>query len=260
MIPTLQIEEAQTRLLDLLANNGGCQLPCLWGITPGASSFQEAQTILVPLSSLSYSVDLNPPGPGGIAPRYTEGDIEIYTRVGFLANQDGAIINRIGFIAEAHRPIKEGGYNDVFDSNFFGGKVIAYTLRYILSEQGAPSSVMIATLGGPLTRGETGGFDILLLYPDQGILVNYTTQMQLIGTHVRGCPANAHIEMELYPPGDPNFFFSSLEQTKWGRTRGGYQPLEEATSMSVEEFYETFRNPTDQCLETPASIWPTPEP
>jgi hypothetical protein len=180
MIPTLSTEEARILLLKLLANNGDCQLPCLWGIVPEMSSFQEAQTILAPLSSLSHSVYLNPPGPGSISPRYTEGDLEIYTTTGFLTNPDNNLVNHIAFRAEAHRPLKEGGYEDVFDSKFFGEKVSAYMLPHILSDQGVPSAVMIATSGGPLTRGGTGGFDILLLYPDQGILVNYTTQMHYL--------------------------------------------------------------------------------
>ncbi len=259
-IPTLSVEASRIRLLDLLASNSNCHLPCLWGMTPGKSSFKDAQTILVPLSSLSYSVDLNPPGPGGISPRYTEGDFEIYTRVGFLANTESAIINRIGFIAEAHKPLKEGGYEDVFDSKFFGNSTSAYGLSKVLSEQGIPSSVMIATLGGPLTRGSTGGFDILLLYPDQGILVNYTTQMHLVGTNVRGCPLNAHVEMELYPSGQGDSFFELLKQTDWAVKMDYYNSIEDTTSMTLEEFYETFRESNNKCIETPANFWPTPEP
>ena len=38
----------------------------------------------------------------------------------------------------------------------------------------------------------------------------------------------------------------------------GFEALEEATSMSVEQFYEIFRNPTDKCIETPTNLWPTP--
>lgn len=260
MIPILPIEEARTRLLDLLANNGDCRLPCLWGIIPGKSSFEDAQVILTPLTGLSDSVYLNPPGPGDIRPRYTEGDLEIYTRVAFLTESSHGIVSRVAFNAEAHRPLAQGGYEDVFDSKFFGEKVSAYSLPHVLTEQGVPSSIMIETAGGPLTRGGTGGFDILLLYPDQGILVNYTTQMHLIGANVRGCPVNAHVEMELYPSGQRDSFFESLKQTDWTLKMTGYKPLEETTSMTVQEFYDTFREPTDKCIETPAKLWPIPEP
>src|SRR6185436_4057409 len=53
IVPTLPAEGAWTKLLELLANNGGCRLPCLWGITPGKSTYKEAQAILTPLRSIS---------------------------------------------------------------------------------------------------------------------------------------------------------------------------------------------------------------
>jgi hypothetical protein len=39
----------------------------------------------------------------------------------------------------------------------------------------------------------------------------------------------------------------------------GYIPLEKATTMSLDEFYQTYRQPGNECLMTPAEIWPTPE-
>jgi len=39
-----------------------------------------------------------------------------------------------------------------------------------------------------------------------------------------------------------------------------WKPIEEATNMSLEEFYQAFREPTDKCIETSAKLWPTPEP
>ncbi len=258
IVPTLPAEEGRAKLLELLSNNGGCRLPCLWGIAPGRNSSQEAATILVPLSSLSDFTSLFP-SPGDISPSYLEGNLAIYTRVAYLYSENG-IVNTITFNAEAHRPLVQGGYEDVFDSKFFGEKVSAYALSHVLTEQGIPSSVMIQTAGGPLTRGGTGGFDILLLYPDQGILVNYKTQMHLNGGNVRGCPANAYVQMELYPSGQPDAFAKGLKQTDWPLRMTGYKPLEETTSMSVQEFYDTFRQPTDKCVETSAKLWPTPEP
>jgi len=259
-VPALSINDARARLLELLANNGNCHLPCLWGITPGKNSFRQAQIILAPLSSISHSVYLDTSGSGSIMPRYTEVALEIYTRVAFLTNPDNDVVNRVTFNAEAHRPLAQGGYEDIFDSKFFGEMVSTYTLPYVLTEQGVPSSVMIATFGGPLTRGGSGGFDILLLYPDQGILVNYTTQMHLIGTNVRGCFVNAYVEMELYPSGQDDSFFVLLQQTDWSIKLNYYKPLEKVTTMSLDEFYQIFHEPTDQCIETPANLWVIPEP
>ncbi len=149
----------------------------------------------------------------------------------------------------------------VFDSPTFIKRVEYYSLAHVLSEQGMPDSVMIEGAGlsssYPVILGE---LDIALLYPDQGIWVNYTMAGDYQDIVERGCPANAHIQMELYPPGNRDSFFSLLDQTNWGITKNGYKPLGEVTSMSVEEFYQTFRNPTDKCIETPANLWPIPEP
>jgi len=261
MASTLPVEEAQEKLLNLLSNNGGCRLPCVWGITPGKSNYQEAQAILSPLAAISELTGFRPEG-GAIFPVYDDGDLTLYTVIGFNVDSlsENPIVNRVGFRTEMHKPLQEGGYENVFDSNFFGDIITAYTLPHVLSELGVPSSVMIATAGGPLTRGGTGGFAILMLYPDDGILVNYTTQMHLMGTNMRGCPVNAHVEMELFPKGNSDSFFEFLKQGGWAIRLDYYRPLDEATSISVDEFYQTFREPNDKCIETPINLWPTPEP
>jgi hypothetical protein len=43
---TLDSEEAQKLVQKLLENNGGCKLPCWWGITPGKTTWAEARQIL----------------------------------------------------------------------------------------------------------------------------------------------------------------------------------------------------------------------
>lgn len=259
IVPTLSVDKAQIKLLELLSNNGGCRIPCLWGIMPGKSTYAEAQAILLPLSSISELTGFIRDG-GGIFPVYTENNLLLKTIVGFNVDLStaGRIVQRIGFQASVQKP-NNGDFIDIFDSGLFSERVGFYSLPSILSKVGVPSSIMIATFGEPLPRNGTGGFDILLLYLEQGVLVNYTTPMQLISTNVRGCPSNAHVEMELYPPGNGNAFFELLEQTDWSVKMNYYKSLEEVTSMSLEEFYEIFRESTDHCIETPASLWPIPE-
>lgn len=260
VIPALSEGAARVRLLDILANNGDCRLPCLWGIMPGKTTYQEAKEILVPLSSISDFTAFTS-GVGNIVPFYTEGDLIIYVNVDFVTNDD--IVNRVSFEGRALKEVKEDrGSNDVFNSMFFGKKFGFYMLPQILSEYGPPTSVMLLTLAEiPISNRGPGRFNILLLYPDQGILAHYTTEMHVVGNNVIGCPANAHIEMELFPSGNRDSFFESLAQTMWSEEyiKNNYKPLEKVTSMSIEEFYQTFRQPIDGCLETPANLWPAPE-
>ena len=267
LIPTLPMEEARKKFLDLLANNGNCNLPCLWGITPGKSSFQEARIILEPLSGLSSRTYLNTLGSGSISPSYDNGvDLSIYTSLHFLANTNDNIINRISFRAEAHSKIAYGGYENVYNSAFFGDRVKFYELPNLLSVQGMPAAVLVSTLAKPPTRGGEDGFYLLLLYPDRGMLVYYTAEWKKVDKNVFGCFANAHVELELFPSGHGDSFSEFLSQTKWANmwpipdNSPTWKSIEKATPMTLEKFYETFHNPTDKCIETPANLWPTPEP
>jgi len=265
-IPILSVDDAHQQLLNLLANNGNCHLPCLWGITPGKSTSQDAKAMWSPFNNISstYSVGSSfTPEEGYVYPAYVEGSLRLETEVGYRS--DNQIVNHIYFKAwEWKEYIASNGSQGlahIFDSKTFGQRTAYYSLAHVLSEQGIPSSVMIITKGPPQIHIGGGGFDIVLLYPEQGIWAHYTTQMYVVGNTVKACPANAHIEMELYPPGNPDAFFALLDKTDyWSATKSLYKPLEEVTSMTVEQFYETFRNPTDKCIETPTNLWPTPEP
>lgn len=269
-VPTLPAEDARKSLLELLANNGGCRLPCLWGITPGKSSNQEARSVLMPLSSISAAettyfepAKLRGVLLGTISPLYIEGELRLNTWVAYLYEDDG-IVTSIGFDALEESLDKKDEYENqiktpIYDSPTFGKRVAYYSLSHVLSDQGIPDSVMIyipRVEGYPIVAGV---LEMVLLYPEQGIWIKYAMSMHNNGNVIKGCPANAHIEMELYPPGNPESFFSLLEKTDWGIVKGGYRPLEEVTSMSVEQLYGIFQNSTDKCIETPTNLWPTPE-
>jgi hypothetical protein len=270
-IPPLSEEQARVKLLELLSHNGDCQLPCLWGITPGKSSLEEAWAILTPLSNISGFTNLSP-NVGNIEPNYIEDELKIFTSVSFLTDTDKNVVKNIHFEARQEKVINKNNetkFFDIFDSPSFGKRAHPYMLSQVLSAQGIPTVVMISTFNSSILRGNTinGGFDILLMYPNQGLLVHYTTQMSVVGEKVRGCPANAHVELELYPSGNKDSFseFLSQTQSKWAKLwpvpsdNPSWKTVENATSISLEQFYETFRQPTDKCIETPAKIWPPTE-
>lgn len=262
IIPTLSADDARKRLLDLLATNGNCRLPCLWSITPGKNTYTEARTILLPFSGISISTYLSDNSPDSIWLTFNDNDLRTSIKLNYLfASND--IINRIAFKAEEAKELPDG-FRPVYDSKTFGERLRPYMLPGILSEFGKPASVVIHTYGKQI-KG-SGGFEILLLYPDQGIFVHYTTQMETVGTNARGCPANAQVELNLYPSGDADAFTKSLSETDWAAfvliepiNDSHWKPIDKATSMSVEQFYETFRQPTDKCIETPLKGWYIPE-
>ncbi len=264
-LPTLSAEEATNKLLELLGNNGGCRLPCLWGITPGESTVQDAQVVLSQLSNIqneySFDASFDPvKGKGYVDPFIANGDQMLHVSAQYSSEKQ--LINYIDFYARAEKRGEtsngEKGWFYIFDSETFGKRTQYYSLANVLSEQGLPDSVMIATSNLP--GGGSGGFYIWLVYSKQGILVKYTFEAHGIEGDVRGCPAYAHVEMDLYPAGNAEAFYAFLEQKQdWTIQKDWRKPIEEVTSMTLNEFYETFRNPTDKCIETPANLWSTPE-
>jgi hypothetical protein len=259
VIPTLPVEAARSRLLYLLDNNGNCYLPCLWGIIPGESTFQDARKILEPLASISDFTNFSS-GLGAIDPIYTTSDLMIYTTIRFITFPSSNIVSLISFDGRALREINGGiGVEDVFFSNAFGEKLKYFMLPNILSEYGKPTAVLLSTLSEfpPANYGQ-GHFKILLIYPNDGILIHYTTEMRVVGNNVLGCPLNAHVDLELLPSGDSNSFFSNLSSS-WQNKIQGYLSIEITTLMTIDSFYETFRNSPEACIETPANLWPMPE-
>ena len=260
-IPTLPEKQARSRLLELLANNGGCYLPCLWGITPGITTNLESRAILLPLSGISISTHLSNNSPDSIWPTYTEGELKTSADLRYIFESDG-VISRIAFQVGEFQELPDRR-SPIYDSKTFGERLRPYMLPGILSEFGKPASVVIHTYGKQLTG--SGGFEIVLLYPDQGMLVHYTTQMKTVGVNAVGCPANAQVELELYPSGDADSFAKSLSSTIWGAfvlpepiDDSHWKPIDKANSMSLEQFYETFRQPTEKCIETPLKGWYVP--
>ncbi len=262
-IPTLSVEQARVRLLELLANNSGCHLPCFWGITPGKSTYQEVRTILMPVSSIAYATYLGSSTSGNVDLHYVEDGLKHYWNVGFTSPESG-IVNHISVLAKASKEFPDGNM-DNFDSATFGKRAAYYSLTNVLSEQGMPASVVMQTLGNQITGKDVESFHILLIYPDRGLFVHYSTYSQVVGAKLRGCPANAHIELELYLAGDADGFSKALSQTDWAFAWPKFvsnlywKSIEEATSMTLEQFYKTFREPTNKCIETPAKMWPMPE-
>ena len=268
IVPTLPADDADRRLLNLLANNNNCRLPCLWGITPGKSTHDDADMVLLPLSAISDFTSLNT-SPGDISPIYIDGSDLLYTRMAFLFPENG-IINHIVFqtriMKKVITPNGEPGLLEIFEITPLSKNLEFYMLPNILSQLGIPTSVVVSISATPANIDVYGGFDIVLLYPDQGVFVHYTTQRKLFGEVAQGCFNNSSVELELFPAGDRELFSEGLDTTVWANMwpepvdTPRWKTIETATSMSVEEFYEAFQKPTNKCLETPMSLWPTQEP
>jgi hypothetical protein len=250
-VPTMTADEEYAFVSEMLRDNGGCQLPCWWGFTPGETSWETTQTFFASLGREMHTWN------GSDAQHYTVYfDIPDHHFHYQSYHEKGDVLDRIGI--HAVPPAGEDGYYAYGDPQF-AEDWRAYMLSQILEAYGLPSQVFLETYkSGP----DRLPFRLLLFYPSRGFLVMYEGSIGEegkgewveAGKAIRICPWRSDISLWLWSP-DHVMTFGDLgisSQVNLERLRS----LEEATGMSVEQFYETFVQPdAETCLETPADLW-----
>jgi hypothetical protein len=240
-LPTLELTAALFYVENLLQNNGGCRLPCWWGFTPGTSEWNLANQYLKSFTLINGPINYE-----------EDGRQKVGYQVDFQTNNE-----ELGFGLDVHDEI----------INNFGippeTSVYGYKLDQLLTKSGRPEEIWLAPM--PDTPG--GSWYYLVIYsPAQGIMARYgggATPSYIVGndgiatiTNLHICPIGVGPELWLVPP-------NTLKGVKGNSALGGTAftdiliPIQQATGMSVEEFYKTFRSgDISTCFDTPSESWP----
>ena len=240
-LPTLAPTEAQAQILDLLQNNAGCRLPCWWGFTPGVTHWEDAKRFLETFAKIVdfpglptdkiYNPEITIPVPEKIHPlkylRYT-----YYTADG----DNGKVIKQISASS---------------------GDVPNYRLPPILSEYGQPDEIWFQTSAGSGSSKDVP-FKIVLFYSSHSFAVEYSMRVPL-RMPIIGCPQQAKSPWFILWSAKDEKIYTDLAMETHNFGSGldyPYISLEQATGMSVETFYDTFKNEGNTtCLETPLELW-----
>lgn len=248
MAPTLTADQEEDFVLDLLQSNAGCQLPCWWGFTPGETTWQTAQTYF---DSLGKKTD-----------EFSNARVTNYTVKFSLPRHDiqiGQVYNvsngTIGMIWVKGATVRNN--ERVFGDQLFLQDWQHYMPSQMLSVYGQPAKVLLKTFQS--VPDWVPPFNMLLYYPQQGILVRYYGPTERRGEQIRLCPQQADVTLWLWSP--------ELTMTLEDIARLGqdfpieevadYRSLEAVTEMDVETFHETFKDAgMETCIETSAKLWP----
>lgn len=242
-LPTLSRNEHESRILELLSDNGGCKLPCWWGILPGVTAWDEAWQILSPLGPEPYvsiaSTKEYLPGTQIVS-------LSIPVSESISASQSIHITLRIVNTVQTISI-----YPTERSDNF---RLSRFLLNY-----GSPSEIWIHTY-----RSYLGGVppaDILLFYPEQGILARYSTEL----TQINESQDTANIcldstpHLTLWTP-DEIINFDEIQNLAWldyKKYDKPLLPLEQAADLTLEQFYN-LRTQDNICIATKLSLWPEP--
>ncbi len=138
--------------------------------------------------------------------------------------------------------VNEPIYNDPFFAQYFQ----YYSLSNLLSVYGPPENISIGIKLAAQMRG-LDQYYLFLDYSTSGWIALITMAAHTERRrYYLGCPNDGFTSLRLWSPGDTEM------ARKYGINKeSGYPwPLEKATSLTLDDFYEQFKVPTKQCLET----------
>lgn len=226
-LPTLASNELKTAVEELLANPMNCDIPCWWGSVPGTTTISDIKHTLAPYNFDIYEYEV---------------DGKIYLRLG------------IGRVEERNDFEVKIVYS--FSDSILTG-VTAYTpsISDILAKHGQPDEVWLSAMNDPREQPPLIWF--IIVYLQKGIGIGYVVDGDSQGDMILGCVANEDTErlrsLRLVIPDsatDYKDFPSIFDQERL------YLPLEEATSLTTEDFMQLFNDPTQlQCIETSTELW-----
>jgi hypothetical protein len=260
-VPTLSQEKAYRLMTDLLHDNNGCQLPCWWGLIPGEATHTDFYRKLIVFDSIDSGHYLNEfdPSSGEVHLYHIQDDLHIGISISTRLESDKNTLRLITISTQAlytsgnHDHMYAYGvsaYNELFDS---------YSLPKLLATYGRPTRVLVEVEKFDYRdrREHPERFEITILYPEKGIFVSYEMYGERNGEKISGCPAKAFVQLSLLSPNDQNSYEKVLPANDgaWKWKLAYAKSLEDATSMTIEQFYQTFKQP-NHCLESPLSIWP----
>jgi hypothetical protein len=227
---TLPPDQAQALVLDLLETNGGCQLPCWWGLRPGVTEWATAYNFLNTLA------------------------LEIRS----TAVTRATVFFQFPDINGGNRFQHDYGIRDgIIDIIHPQIVTREYDLPEALTTLGQPTVVQIRTFSA--TSEGILPLYLVLTYADQGIVISYTTESVLDGAILRGCPQDGSHDPLLWlwsPNGDPQTMTQIGESAYGVGEADFYLSIEEATNLTIQDFYRLFNDQENAiCLETPASLW-----
>lgn len=196
-VPTLTIEEEDNLVRQLMETNGGCQLPCWWGIAFGTtveSVKQQLEIMGIGINGWDEEkLDVGNRGCTSLG-YLLQGDPYYQVDIYVCAQEVAGAVQSIEI--SAHRPVDE-----ISKQNFWADWQ-PYFLGSILEEHGQPDYVEII-LSNP-AEPVPPVYILRLSYPEQGLQIAYTIPAVFVELGVAkvclGYENVTQIDMSLYQP------------------------------------------------------------
>lgn len=238
ILPTLSSTQMTDVVRDLYMTNGGCDLPCWWGIMPGEDTLQSVYDRFSSFGVVELSRDSDPLDLFSFTTTPPH-DLNLYAR------------ERWGF----NMRVRDGLVEGIITTPAMNRQYVAPTLDSLLENFGEPDEIWVYLVP---EISEPPDYNIILFYPRKGILVGWSGSTQVIswtdsGITVSICPQNMTKEKN-YPPyfylWSPNAKKTFLEINNEYLFQQPYRLLSaERSDIDARIFYETYiDSETEECF------------
>ena len=239
-LPTLTLRQSVEKINELNVTNGGCQLPCWWGLIPAKTKISEAFDLLSTFSEFEQGENGNfyENGKEHSATNFTVYYLNSSKKESWrlLLSVSDELISSIEILP----PDTQQNYK----------------LNQILTTFGMPNQIYVSAQ----PDSQTNVLDPARIILDYGALgiwavfefpVTKNTKTMVI------CPRPVGARLSLWDPTVKNSNSISIEEFVDRITGFSPHKLEDVSEMSIQGFYNNFKNANpENCLETPIDLWP----
>jgi hypothetical protein len=256
---TLSSVDARQVIESLIANNGNCQLPCIWGLTSGGWTGQAIHPFFAQFGEYT-TADVNiisVPIENRLMTILSENDLMM--RIDLYL--DPSKLDRMHFKTRPYFEVPVIGdirYEDTYGNPTYNKLFNYYMLPQILTNYGPPTQALLYVYSqddDPMLIGVFRYVELILYYQQQDFWIIYYMPRETAENYYNGCPVKARIEelTTFLKPHNNVPFLDEIEDTSVSL------PIKEATGMTVDEFYQAFKDPENTaCIETPMTLWQKP--
>ena len=247
-VPALRTpEDALAFTINMQETNGGCELPCWWGITPGETTSRAAMQILFPVKNYMEIFPGFFNGRGELDSLLLDSYSNLRVDLSFAGKEQP--VNSIAVYSFIPSSAQHTQYHNSWRR---------YFLYELLTQLGKPSDVWLgfgrySAEDQRLTRA-THFYELYVLYQDLGIISRYMGPAVTGGVNNRACPTLEQVR-DLY------LFIKDRSAERLigppGEQFTDARSLDKISNMSVEQFYQAALNSKQSfCIESPAKLWP----
>lgn len=250
--PMVDQEKRMTNLVELLNTNGGCDLPCWWGISPGQTLWSNAKQFLLSIGANIYS-NYEFSKLVHSTPNFDEPVIKVSD------NQPGYNDNRIYFI-EKDKIVEQVYINADGWTNpkIFQSHWQSYMPRQILGKYGLPERIRVYT--NSTSMGDRHSYDLWFIYDTKKFAIRYDGILQINnGNNFEICITKNGQEItqiELFT--QAAHLVEPLEEMG-GFTTAEYKntlSIEDAAGIEVDKIYNLLSSDIQNaCFTTPIDLW-----